>query len=396
MNWGRIGGLSHRVMLQIFRDRRTFILLIVIPILLLVLADLLFESETEGFAFGVANSDRGIELPGGTTISLSEEIIKGIDESTTFSLKLIDESELESSLEAGSLKAALVIPDGFTLSFVRSGEMVLELDLEGSNPAISGTIAGQLNGIVVAALARIATSGASPLSSSVGSVISAGRPEGAPGLPVTIIPDYYYGGEDFEVMDYVAPVYIAFLVLFFVFLITCVSLIRERTHGTMERLLATPASRLEIILGYVVGLGVYALMQGAVILLFSLFVLKIVYVGSLWLLFLVITVLSITGVALGMLASTFARNESQVVQFIPLLIIPQMLLGGTFSPVEDLPTALKPLAYCMPLTYANIALRDIMIKGFGFAEILPNIAILAGFALLFILVDVIAVRREIN
>ena len=144
MNWGRIGGLSHRVMLQIFRDRRTFILLIVIPILLLVLADLLFESETEGFAFGVANSDRGIELPGGTTISLSEEIIKGIDESTTFSLKLIDESELESSLEAGSLKAALVIPDGFTLSFVRSGEMVLELDLEGSNPAISGTIAGVL------------------------------------------------------------------------------------------------------------------------------------------------------------------------------------------------------------------------------------------------------------
>ena len=83
-------------------------------------------------------------------------------------------------------------------------------------------------------------------------------------------------------------------------------------------------------------------------------------------------------------------------QFIPLLIIPQMLLGGTFIPVEDLPSMLKPQAYCMPLTYANIALRDVMIKGWGLAEIYPNVVILIGFASVFILIDVIAVRREID
>lgn len=73
--------------------------------------------------------------------------------------------------------------------------------------------------------------------------------------------------------------------------------------------------------------------------------------------------LSIAGVALGMVASPFAKSEFQVVQFSPFLIIPQMLLGGTFIPVEDLPRILKPLAYCMPLAYAIIALRDVMIKG---------------------------------
>ena len=153
-------------------------------------------------------------------------------------------------------------------------------------------------------------------------------------------------------------------------------------------------SRLEIIAGYVIGLGVYALMQGAIILLFALYVLKIAYVGKLWLLSLVLIVLSMTGVALGMLASSFARNEYQVVQFIPLLIIPQMLIGGTFMPVEDLPRILKPLAYCMPLTYANIAMRDVMIKGWGLQRIYPNVLALAGFAALFILVDVFAIRRE--
>ena len=396
MNFGRIHGLSHRVMLQIARDRSTFVLLIIIPILLLVLADLLFVSDFEGYKLGVSNQDSGVSLSASTRLSLADAIQQRIEESEFFNVEFIEKSSVESMLAASKVKAVLVFPSDFTSSFLQSGEMVLDLKLEGSNPALSGTITGQINGIAIATVASIAITGALPLSPVVQPFLSNRTSDEQDVNPVTTNTEYFFGGEDFGVMDYVAPVYIAFLLLFFVFLITCVSLVRERTHGTMERLLATPASRLEIILGYMIGLGVYALMQGAIILLFSLFVLKIVYVGSLWLLFLIIVVLSITGVALGMLASSFARNEFQVVQFIPLLMIPQMLLGGTFTPVEDLPRVLKPIAFCMPLTYANIALRDVMIKGWGFAEIYPNIIILIGFAILFILIDVLAVRREFS
>ena len=387
MKWERIAGLSRRVMLQIIRDKRTFFLLIVIPILLLILADLLFESGVEEYQIGVVNGDNGLVLPNGSKISLAEEIEKGIDEEAVFSLVVIDESDVESALDTSSVKAVLVMPDTFTSDFVQSRALELDVRLEGSNPALIGTILGRLNQVAAGALLRLGAG--TPLSAAFAGV-------GDGDLPVSISPIYHYGGAEFGPMDYIAPVYIAFLVLFFVFLITCVSIIQERTHGTMERLLATPVSRVEIIAGYILGLGVYALMQGALILLFALFVLKIVYAGSLWLLFLVIVLLSIVGVSLGMLASSFARNEFQVVQYIPLLIIPQMLIGGTFVPVEDLPRILQPLAYCMPLTYANIALRDVMIKGWGLADIYKNVLVLAGFAGFFILLDILAVRRKID
>ena len=389
MKWSRIAGLSGRVMLQVFRDKRAIILLIVIPVVLLVIADLLFKSDGLVNVIGVVNHDHGVSLQTDVTISLADGIEKGIDESEILSYIRISDGETVDFLEAGRGRAVLVMPKGFTAGFLQSGKLVLDLKLEGSNPSLTGSIIGQMNQVAIAALARLTTSGAIP-----GSLFAGSGEQDE--LPVRVEVEYLYGGPEYEVMDYVAPVYIAFLVLFFVFLITCVSLIHERTHGTMERLLATPVTRIEIIAGYMIGLGVYALLQGALILLFSLFVLNVNYAGSLWILFLIIVILSIAGVALGMLASSFARNEFQVVLFIPLLIIPQLLLSGAFMPVKDLPTILRLFAYCMPLTYANIALRDVMIKGWGLARIYPNLLILAGFAALFILVDVLAVKKEVD
>ena len=111
---------------------------------------------------------------------------------------------------------------------------------------------------------------------------------GETALPVTVDASYLFAGPEFDTMDYVAPVYIAFLARFFVFLLTCVAFIRERSQGTMERLLATPATRLEVVLGYILGLGLFALIQVAIILFFTVLVLKIHYLGSLALLFLIL------------------------------------------------------------------------------------------------------------
>lgn len=396
MNRRRIAGLSRRVMLQIIRDKRTFLLLIAVPILLLLLAALLFESETGKYPVGLVNLDRGIKLPDGTFLSLGEEIEKSIGDAELFSLVLLDSNEVTPALEKSRVKAVLELRPNTTVSFIQSGVLELDLWLEGSNPAISGIIEGGMYQVVITALIRIAAGGIVPaLSLNTPSSVNL-RLLSGDFFPVAFKTDYYFGGPDFGAMDYVAPVYIAFLVLFFVFLITCVSLVQERTHGTMERLSATPATRVEIILGYFIGLGVYAIMQGALILVFSIFVLKTVYSGSLLLLFLIIVILAVVGVALGMLASSFARNEFQVVQFIPLLIIPQMLLGGTVVPVEDLPAILIPIAYCMPLTYANMALRDVMIKGWGLGQIFPQLIALCGFALILVLLDIVALRRRIG
>jgi ABC-2 type transport system permease protein len=144
-----------------------------------------------------------------------------------------------------------------------------------------------------------------------------------------------------------------------------------------------------------IGLGLFALIQVAVILFYTVWVLKIHYLGSLGLLFVVIALLALAGVTMGILASAFARTEFQVIQFIPLVIIPQALLGGLFWAVSDLPAYLQPFAYLMPLYYANSAMRDVMLKGWGLAEIWPNLAILAGFIAVLIVLSALMMRREV-
>jgi ABC-2 type transport system permease protein len=181
---------------------------------------------------------------------------------------------------------------------------------------------------------------------------------------------------------------------FFVFLLSSVAFIRERGQGTLERLMVSPLSQTELTLGYVIGLTLFATLQSIVILAFVIYVLQVHYAGSLGLLFLVTLLLTIGGVNLGIFASAFARNEFQVVQFIPLLIVPQALLGGLFFAVKSLPVVLHQLAYIMPLTWANFALQDVMLKGLGFSEIWPDLLFLFGFAVVMVFAAALSLRQE--
>ena len=143
------------------------------------------------------------------------------------------------------------------------------------------------------------------------------------------------------------------------------------------------------------GLGALASIQSAVILLFTVFVLGIDYVGSLLVVFVVEIILTIVAANIGILASTFATNEFQVVQFIPLVIISQVLLSGAIWAIEEMPAWLRPAAWVMPMTYANRAMRAVMIKGQGLASIWEELVVLVGFAALVIALGALTVRREV-
>jgi ABC-2 type transport system permease protein len=189
-------------------------------------------------------------------------------------------------------------------------------------------------------------------------------------------------------------VFIGLFVFLFVFILTSVAFLRERSSGTLERLQATPIRRIEIALGYMLGFALFALFQSIIILLFTIYGLKVHYLGSLLMVFVVELLLAIMAVNLGIFLSTFARNEFQVVQFIPLVVVPQILLSGAFWAIEDMPAWLQPLAWLMPLTYANRALRDVMIKGFDLARIWPYVTTLALFAAGFIVLSSLTIRRQ--
>ena len=158
--------------------------------------------------------------------------------------------------------------------------------------------------------------------------------------------------------------------------------------------MVSPSSRTELVLGYICGFTVFALAQSAIILLYVIYILQVHYAGNPLTIFLVTSLLTIGGVNMGIFVSAFARNELQIIQFIPLLLVPQILLGGLFFPVKTLPIVLHQLAYVFPLTYANFALQDVMIKGFGVSEIWGDLIFITAFALVVAMLAAFSLRQE--
>ncbi len=187
-----------------------------------------------------------------------------------------------------------------------------------------------------------------------------------------------YGTGSDDPMVPFAPAIVAFFLYFFVYLLTGVSFLRERTGGTLERLMATPVTRGEVVGGYLLGFGLFATVQVAVLLTWALgsvhvpsigplpafsLGLGIPVAGSPAVAFLVVVLLGLGAISLGIFLSTFARTELQVIQFIPVVLVPQFLLSGVLFPVTSLPAILQPLVAIMPLHYAVDALRLVFIQG---------------------------------
>ncbi|WP_426185206.1 ABC transporter permease [Microbacterium sp. TWP3-1-2b2] len=136
------------------------------------------------------------------------------------------------------------------------------------------------------------------------------------------------------------------------FLITSITTLRERRSGTLERLMTTPLAKSDFILGYALAFGLMALLQAVITVSFAVWVCGLETDGPLWQLGLVAIVDALLGTALGLLASAFAQTEFQAVQFMPLLVFPQIILGGLFMPRDQMPDVLRAISDWLPLSYA--------------------------------------------
>ena len=198
---------------------------------------------------------------------------------------------------------------------------------------------------------------------------------------------------DKRTLDYVAPAMLAMLILFFGFLLTGISFQRERSQGTLERLMASPVSRFDIVVGYLLGFLLFALAQTLIIFFYKVYVLDINFQGDLWQIIVFQIIIGIGAVCLGTFASTFARNEFQITQFIPIIILPQMFLCGLLWPVEQMPEYLQWIAKFLPLTYAVDGMRDIMLAGKNLLDVWVELAVLVGFAIVMSILAAVTLRR---
>ncbi len=212
-------------------------------------------------------------------------------------------------------------------------------------------------------------------------------------VPLVIISLIGVSVPDKRVLDYTAPAMLATLILFFGFLLTGISFLRERSQGTLERLMASPVSRFDIVGGYLLGFLLFALVQTMIIFFYAVYVLNVSSHGDLWQVLVFQVIIGIGAVCLGTFFSMFARNEFQMMQFIPLVIVPQMFLCGILWPVEQMPDYLRWIAKFMPLTYGVDGIRALMLDGKRLLDVGQDVAILAGYAVGVAVLAALTIRR---
>jgi ABC-2 type transport system permease protein len=198
---------------------------------------------------------------------------------------------------------------------------------------------------------------------------------------------------DKMVLNITLPAMLAMLILFFGFLLSGISFLRERSQGTRERLMASPVSRTDIVGGYLLGFLVFAMVQTLVLFFYTVYVIKVDFNGDLWQIILFQVLIGILAVCLGIFISAFARNEFQMVQFIPLIIVPQVFICGVLFPVSQLPDYLQWIAAFLPLTYAVDGIRALMLEGQSLLDIGKEVGILAAYAIVLMFLAGISLRR---
>jgi ABC-2 type transport system permease protein len=213
-----------------------------------------------------------------------------------------------------------------------------------------------------------------------------------PSLLLTLL---FFMYDDAEPMfDRIALVMLGVFPFVMMFLVTSIAMLRERTSGTLERLLTTPLGKLDLLFGYGIAFGLAATVQAAVTVAAAYWLLGLDTVGSAGLVVVVAVVNAILAVALGLFCSAFARTEFQAVQFLPVVVVPQLLLCGLFVPRGQMAGWLQAAADVMPLSYAVEALGQVGAHTEATATMWRDLMVVGGAAVVALILAAATLRRR--
>ncbi|MVX66232.1 ABC transporter permease [Clostridium chromiireducens] len=334
----RVKAIVIRILLQLAHDKRTIGLMILAPILVLTLMSCIFDGSNYHPKIGVINAP----------ISIVNKL-----EDNDAKIIRYTENDAYYALSLSEVDAIINFENG-----------IPKITLEGSDPSKSQAVIK----LVQNATQQLASIAAKP--------------------DIT----YLYGYENMSSFDNFGPILIGFFVFFFVFLVAGVSFLGERTSGTLERILSTPLRRWEIVLGYLLGFGVFTIIQSALIAWYSINVLNIMMIGSFPLVILVTILTAMVALSIGTFISAFANNELQMIQFIPIIVVPQVFFSGLFD-LSTMSTWLQSFGHFMPLWYSADALRNIMIRGKGWSDISFDVLILLLICIFFMVLNILALKK---
>ena len=351
--------IAKKVIKELLRDKRTLAMMFVAPVFIMWLMNLMFSASTT-VNVKLATQD----LPTGLITKMDE----------------LDHVDIETYQDLDQAKEALANEKVDAVISYKDGEYQVDY---------ANTDASKTSMIRQVLRTSIASEGTDQLLSRIKQALpqlklDAKAPE--------IKESYQYGDKNTGFFARMIPILIGFVVFFFVFLISGMALLKERTSGTLERLLATPVKRSEIVYGYMLSYGIIAIFQTAVVVLAAIWLLDVEVVGSILNVIIVNVVLALVALAFGILLSTLAKSEFQMMQFIPLVIMPQLFFSGII-PLSSMGDWAQTVGKFLPLTYSGDAMSQIILYGRGLGDVLPNIGVLLLFLVALTVLNIVGLRR---
>ena len=356
----RVFMIIKRVFKEFFRDKRTLALMFLAPILIMWLISIVFSASTT----------TDVSVASVNTPTNVVEFMKSVDNVSLVQYQTKEEADKR--LKDGEVDTVIYYDNGtynVTYANIDSSKTVKAQQVLKSS--IQGAEAKNLVEVVKKVSPKIENK-------------EQQQPE---------LKEYYnYGNADTTFFNKIAPVLIGYILFFYCFLISGMALLKERTTGTLDRLLATPVKRSEVVFGYILSYSSLAIVQTIIVTLSSIYLLNIEVVGSLYYVIIVNVLLAMVALTLGLLLSTIAKTEFQIMQFVPIVVIPQMFFSGIVS-VESMGKTAVYISKILPVTYASDGLSKIILEGKNLVAVKHDVIVLIVFCIVLIALNIIGLKR---
>ena len=376
----RILAISQKVFIELLRDKRTLLLLFAVPIFIMWLMNAAFSASTE--------TDVTIAVVG-----VSENITKSLDDVQHITARdFQSQDSAQDALEKEKVDAILSFKDEnhYQVTYANTDPSKTTMTRQAINSTLKQVKVQELiDNLKKAQQASIQTQVQSTEGQMTQTTTS---PDDSSQINIKLSENYIYGDKNTTFFTKMTPILMGFFVFFFVFLISGMALLKERTSGTLDRLLATPVKRSDIVFGYMLAYSLVAALQTFVIVLSTIWLLDLEVLGNIGDVIIVNIIFALVALSFGLLLSTLAKSEFQMMQFIPLVITPQIFFSGII-PLDAMADWVQSLGKLLPLYYAGHALSKIILNGTSLLKLGFDISILLIFLLVLTILNIVGLKR---
>lgn len=372
MNYKRVFSIIRKEFFQIKRDKRTIAIIILMPIMELLLFGYAASTSVDHIPTVVYNNDIGIE---------SRELLDGFLNSQYFDLNYYVQSiqEVEDHIDNGYAKAGIVIPPGYSDDIKNGKTAQIQLIVDGSDPTTAQTILSSAGGVVQSMSVEI---------------IQETKGMNVP-IPLDLRSRVWYN-PDMSSIKFNIPGLIGVILQTVTLMLTSFSIVRERERGTMEQLIVTPITKMELMVGKIVPYVIIGFVDIVLALALSVFWFRVTIKGSITLLLIFSLIFLFGSLGIGLVISTVSKSQLQAMQLSMFMIMPNILLSGYMFPIEAMPEFISKISTVLPLTYFIEVLRGIILKGNGIAQLYQELLILTAFGMGFLILATVKFKKKME